>query len=756
MTQNRSLYRRAREAAAKRRHLLGEEPPATLKNIFATPERRTLSRSIYLVHYLVFGGALSQLRFFITYLADRDTPFNRRRILRLKERLTEQLSSRCRISEAFLEREYYGRDIAVVPRLLLKALYRCTPWLVLQPNTVEDLKKIFQFATSRKIAITVRGAASSAFGAVIPTRNGIVLDLSQLNKVVSFNPEAAEITVEAGIRWAELDSFLLPYGLTTPVCPSSRFSTIGGWLASGGVGLNSFGAGLFGQQVSLLSVLHPNGEQSLIENQDDLAPYLGSEGQLGVFTTITLKVCQRAAFSGAVLFSFKDLHSCSAFLLQLYQSDFLPRHVVLYDRHRLVEENLLFRDRTAKIEQIVPERDCILLHFEDQKEQSRFLNYLGDEKSVQLESNLAARYLWEERFFPLKAQRIGPNLLAVEVLLAEPRLLESVAKQLRKLARRFGLEGALEFITAKGTGPGCGVVIFSYPADAKRPLLYLFELLFVQLALISILRFKSRPYGYGIWNAPFFGLTCATSERAALRSLKSKFDPQAILNPGKFFSVQGRSYGLSSILFHRTVLLPALRLGLLFSPAIGLLYRCLKRPPAQRWIIPEAKARQGRTLLAETIQRCTFCGACVAVCPAYQLSKDEFTTGRAKLFLADRLLSKRESRPQEHFRPFQCLRCGLCEEVCQTRLPLLQCYDTLEQLTVARFRSFPTALVQGFLKRVDQERSWLLQTFGLNLADWAPIGMTKLLPGARPDLRSRRVAPTSTVLAVKSSGEDHD
>jgi ferredoxin len=103
------------------------------------------------------------------------------------------------------------------------------------------------------------------------------------------------------------------------------------------------------------------------------------------------------------------------------------------------------------------------------------------------------------------------------------------------------------------------------------------------------------------------------------------------------------------------------------------------------------------------------------------LTGDELVTGRSKLRMGDAWLSGREVRREESQRPFQCLHCGLCEEVCQTRLPLRECYGVLEGWIETR-HGYPHELVQGFVRQVDADRELIRVTFGLDLPDWSPVG----------------------------------
>jgi L-lactate utilization protein LutB len=170
---------------------------------------------------------------------------------------------------------------------------------------------------------------------------------------------------------------------------------------------------------------------------------------------------------------------------------------------------------------------------------------------------------------------------------------------------------------------------------------------------------------------------------------------------------------------------------------LGTLAKFVSAPSPQEWAVPSPEESDGSALLTQTAQRCTRCGACVSACPAYLLTGDELVTARAKLQLSDALFRDVAVQPDEAFRPFQCIRCGLCEEVCQTRLPLRDCYDKLEQRVVRHYGSYPAELVQGFVARVDERREWMERTFGLDLADWAPAELTPRFSKSRNAIEQR-------------------
>ncbi len=95
--------------------------------------------------------------------------------------------------------------------------------------------------------------------------------------------------------------------------------------------------------------------------------------------------------------------------------------------------------------------------------------------------------------------------------------------------------------------------------------------------------------------------------------------------------------------------------------------------------------------------------------------------------MADAMLNSVKLSQTEAHSPFQCLHCGLCEEVCQTRLPLRDCYLALETWIENRFGS-PDETVQRFVEQLDDNREFLKDTYGLDLPDWSPDEQMSRVP----------------------------
>jgi len=129
----------------------------------------------------------------------------------------------------------YDHDLGEMPRALM-ALIEHLPQVVVAARTVADVTEALVLALKHHIPVTPRGQATSGYGGAVPCRGGMVLDLSNLNKVIAVDSEKATVDVEPGVVWQELSRTLAAHGLDNRVCPTSApSSTVGGWFASAGV-----------------------------------------------------------------------------------------------------------------------------------------------------------------------------------------------------------------------------------------------------------------------------------------------------------------------------------------------------------------------------------------------------------------------------------------------------------------------------------------------------------------------------------------
>ena len=190
------------------------------------------------------------------------------------------------------ERFIFSQDQAEIPDALKRLFIKTTADLVIHPKTAEEVREAFDIASDRRLPVIPRGAGSSGFGGIVPTQGGMVLDLSQMNRVLDVDLRKMKVSVEAGVRWADLDRVLKKEGCGLKSYPSSFFSTVGGWASTGGCGINSYKFGHMRDHILAIQVITPSGEIRELQGEE-MTPFIGTEGQMGVITKIELTVRER-------------------------------------------------------------------------------------------------------------------------------------------------------------------------------------------------------------------------------------------------------------------------------------------------------------------------------------------------------------------------------------------------------------------------------------------------------------------------------
>ncbi|HEY3311698.1 MAG TPA: FAD-binding oxidoreductase [Anaerolineales bacterium] len=163
---------------------------------------------------------------------------------------------------------------------------------VFKPLSVEEIESCFKYAKQNNLKVTLRGAGRSYNDAAL-NGAGIVIDLTGMNKITSWNPETGLVTAEPGATLEKLWHTVLPDGWWPPVVSGTMTTTLGGCLGMNIHGKNNFRMGTIGEHVQEFTALLPSGAQitcSPTKNGDLFYSMISGMGMLGVFTSITLKM----------------------------------------------------------------------------------------------------------------------------------------------------------------------------------------------------------------------------------------------------------------------------------------------------------------------------------------------------------------------------------------------------------------------------------------------------------------------------------
>ena len=137
---------------------------------------------------------------------------------------------------------------------------------------------------------TIVHAGGRSYGDTALNAGGTAILTARLNRVLAFDQATGAITVEPGVTFRQLLHDFLPRGWLVPVTPGTGFATIGGAVALDVHGKNHETAGSFGQHVTALGLLTPDGAVRTIgpaHEQSLFRATIGGIGLTGVLTQIS-------------------------------------------------------------------------------------------------------------------------------------------------------------------------------------------------------------------------------------------------------------------------------------------------------------------------------------------------------------------------------------------------------------------------------------------------------------------------------------
>ena len=189
---------------------------------------------------------------------------------------------------------------------------------VIWPKTTEEVSSILAYAYGEEIPITPWGAGTSTEGNPVPTRGGLVVDLTRMDRILDIRPMDLQADVQPGVFRKTLNRQCGPHGLFFPPDPGAD-ATIGGMIANNASGIQTVKYGATKDYVMQLTVVLPNGDVITCGNKApksssgyDLARlFVGSEGTLGIVTEATLRLAGNPVHHLAATVTFGKLEDAS-------------------------------------------------------------------------------------------------------------------------------------------------------------------------------------------------------------------------------------------------------------------------------------------------------------------------------------------------------------------------------------------------------------------------------------------------------------
>lgn len=432
------------------------------------------------------------------------------------------------------DRLTYSYDAAVLDPVL--------PGLIVRPGRAEALGRVVKLCSENRLPLTVRGAGTNLSGGTIPKAGGIVILTNALNRILEINQEDLYAVVEPGVVTAKLAAAVEVEGLFYPPDPGSQaVSTLGGNVAENAGGLRGLRYGVTRDYVMALEFFDANGELvkagartvKCVSGYNLGGLLVGSEGTLGVYNRIVLKLIPMPAARKAMMATFDDMQKASETVAAIIANRIVPVTLEFMDNFtiRAVED---FSHAGLPVDVaalLLIEVDGHPVQVEDEGARVESLCKEMGAMNVKVARNAAERdKVWEGRRAALSAlSKIKPTTVLEDATVPRSQV-PAMIRAIGEIGSKFNLtvgtfghagDGNLHptILTDRRDKEEWGRVEKAIDAIFDRA-----------LELGGTL---SGEHGIGLAKARFLEKETNRATIVYSRRIKEALDPHNILNPGK-------------------------------------------------------------------------------------------------------------------------------------------------------------------------------------------------------------------------------
>lgn len=207
------------------------------------------------------------------------------------------------------------------------------PEAIVLPGDVEQISRILKLANQEDFSVVPRGSGTGLSGGSVPVPNSIILLMNRWDKIIEIDTDNLMAWVEPGVVTAKLQAAVEKHNLFYPPDPGSQnICTIGGNVAENAGGLRGLKYGVTKNYVMGIEMVLPDGQvvRNGGKNVKDVAGYnlrdlvVGSEGTLGIFTKVLLRLIPKPQTSKTLLAYFQSMGNAAESVSEIIANRIIP------------------------------------------------------------------------------------------------------------------------------------------------------------------------------------------------------------------------------------------------------------------------------------------------------------------------------------------------------------------------------------------------------------------------------------------------
>ncbi len=418
--------------------------------------------------------------------------------------------------------------------------------LVVLPGSTAEVSAVAKACHAERVPMVPRGGGTGYTGGSVPTLGGVVISLERLDRIVEIDEDNLLAVVQPNVVTGDLQDAVEARGLFYPPDPASlRECVIGGNVAECSGGPRAFKYGTTKRYVLGLEAVLPDGTvvRTGSKNVKNVVGYdltqllVGSEGTLAIVTEVIVRLIPKPSVRVTLRATFDSIEAAAASVTALIRARVVPSALELIDR-----DSLLAIDNYRGGAALAPAGTGALLLIEVDgleetvAEEARRVEAAcresGATQVLRADDPDERDTLWQVRRDLSPALKTLAGLkLNNDIVVPKGRipqlfhLVGRLREEFRVLIACFGHVGDGNIHVNVMVDPGDHAAV----ERAHQAVRALFE------GVIGLEGSISGEHGIGYTKKPFLALELSADEIALMKRVKTAFDPDGVLNPGKIF-----------------------------------------------------------------------------------------------------------------------------------------------------------------------------------------------------------------------------
>ena len=419
---------------------------------------------------------------------------------------------------------------------------RTTPGAVVLPTSVEEIQAVVRLCHRERVPFVARGSGSGLSGGALPIKDGVLIGLAKLNRILNVDLPNGRITVEPGITNLEITRHVAPYGFYYAPDPSSQsVCSIGGNVSENSGGAHCLKYGFTVHHVLGVEAVLPNGDLVHIGGAaldppglDLLAVLVGSEGTLAIVTKATLRLLRKPEAVLTLLAGFGSVDEAGAAVSAIIANGIVPAAVEMMDRLTIDAAEAAVHPRFPHTSAVlIVELDGPKVEVDELFTTVQTVCRSAGAVTVEIADDPAERdRIWKGRKAAFAAMgRFSPNYYVQDGVVPRTKLPE-VLGRIRDLEARSGLRIGNVFHAGDGNLHPLICYDDAIPGQADHAAKVASEILRYCIEAGGAI---TGEHGVGVDKKAYMSEMFAENDLDTMQLVRCAFDPTGICNPGKVF-----------------------------------------------------------------------------------------------------------------------------------------------------------------------------------------------------------------------------